>query len=347
MAQGLNEISRPGQISIALARLKIAGSNPAAVKSTPKVFLVCFRPSVILSRFMMSKFGWFFALALCGRLLVQPAVAGVFAGTGMGDIPDPLADGPTNYIGGALVVSFDVAGLATNVQSVWLSVTMNHEWVGDLDVFLTSPAGTNFTIFSRVGASSTNNFFGDNAQLSGTYEFFDYASNTLSIVANQFENLEYLDDPGSVLIESTNIIPGGYFRPSAAGPGGEPATTFATDSGFKGLSPAQANGTWTLTFRDGSGGDTGAVTSATLYINEATPTPPPLRFTRIAAANGTVQLNLTGPFGQNFTLLRSTNIALPFAAWETAGSGTFDSLGNASFSTDATLPQVFFQISVP
>jgi subtilisin-like proprotein convertase family protein len=336
MAQGLNEISRPGQIPIAPARQKIAGSNPAAVKSTPKVFLVCFRPSVILSRFMMSKFGWFFALALCGRLLVQPVVAGVFAGTGTGDIPDPQADGPTNYIGGALVVSFDVAGLTTNVQSVWLSVTMNHEWVGDLDVFLTSPAGTNFTIFSRVGAfqnASDTNGFGYPSDLGGTYQFYDYATNTLQSVAAGLGD----DD----------IIPGGFYRPSAAEPGGEPATTFAADSGFVGLLPAQANGTWTLTFRDGSGGDTGAVTSATLYINEATPTPPPLRFTRIAAANGTAQLNLTGPFGQNFTLLRSTNVALPFAAWETAGSGAFDSLGNASFSTDTTLPQTFFQISVP
>ena len=280
---------------------------------------------------------------LCGRLLVQPATAGVFAGTGTGDIPDPQADGPADYGGDALVINFDVAGLTNEVQNVWLSVTMDHEWVGDLDVFLTSPAGTNFTIFSRVGSSAIHGF-GYSCDLGGAYEFFDYATNTLEHVAAGLGATNIYDLNGT---GATNIIPSGFYRPSAAGPGAEPATTFAANSGFVGLSPAQANGAWTLTVRDGSGGDTGAVTSATLYINEATPTPPPLRFTDIAAANGTVQLNLTGPFSQNFTLLRSTNLALPFTAWETAGGGTFDSLGNASFSTDAAQPQDFFQISVP
>jgi|GEM_PF-3024607 len=296
---------------------------------------------------MRNNAGWFFALTFCGWLLASAASAAMFNGSGAGNIPDPKADGPTNYIGGALVVSFDVTGLTNQIQNVWLAVTMNHEWIGDLDVFLTSPAGTNFTIFSRVGASPTNNFLGDNAQLNGSYEFFDYATNTLPVVANQFENLEYLADPGSVLFESTNIIPGEFYRPSTAGPGGEPATTFVADSGFMGLLPAQANGTWTLTFRDGSGGDTGAVSSATLYINQATPVPPPLRFTSISAAGGTVQLNLTGPFNQNFTLWHSTNLALPFADWKAEGGGAFDNLGSATFSSGAAFPQCFYQISVP
>ncbi len=276
------------------------------------------------------------ALTLCGWLLVSTAPAAIFTGSGTGNIPDPKADGPTNYSGGSLVVSFDVAGLTNKIQNVWLAVTMDHEWIGDLDVFLSSPAGTNFTIFSRVGAFDDvfgTNSFGFWSNLGGTYQFYDYATNTLASAANGLGD----DD----------IIPGGFYRPSAAGPGGEPATTFAADSGFTGLSPAQANGTWTLTFRDGSGGDTGAVSSATLYINQATPTPPPLRFTGISANGGTVQLNFTGPFNENFTLWHSTNLALPFADWETEGGGTFDSLGNATFSSSLTLPQCFYQISVP
>ena len=286
---------------------------------------------------------FFLALTLFGLLLAAPAPAEIFAGSGAGNIPDPQADGPTNYSGGALVVSFEAAGLTNNIQSVWLAVTMNHEWVGDLDVFLTSPAGTNFTIFSRVGSSATY-AFGYSCDLGGTYEFFDYATNTLAHAASGLGATNIYGVGG---IGATNLIPSGFYRPSAAGPGGEPATTFAADSGFVGLPPAQANGTWTLTFRDGSGGDTGAVTSATLYINQPTPVPPPLRFTTITAGNGTVQLNLTGPFNQNFTLWGSTNLALPLAAWESGGSGTFDNLGHAAFSTGTASPQRFFQITVP
>src|SRR6478736_5461046 len=101
------------------------------------------------------------ALTLCGWLLVSTAPAAIFTGSGTGNIPDPKADGPTNYSGGSLVVSFDVAGLPNKIQNVWLAVTMDHEWIGDLDVFLSSPAGTNFTIFSRVGAF--DDVFGTNS----------------------------------------------------------------------------------------------------------------------------------------------------------------------------------------
>jgi subtilisin-like proprotein convertase family protein len=281
-----------------------------------------------------------FATLLLGLSLPQHSSAAAFTGSGTGNIPDSFDDGPAVYTG-ELVVSFDVTGVTNNIQSLWLAVTLRHQWVGDLDVFLTSPAGTNFTIFSRVGASVTNEFFGDNAQLDGTYTFFDYATNTLPIIADS------LEDPDNALESSTNFIPAGYFLPSAAGPGPQSPTTFAANSGFIGLTPAQANGTWTLTFRDGSAGDTGVVSTATLYLNEPTPLPPPLRFTRIAAANGTAQLNLTGPFNENFTLWSSTNLAEPFANWETSGSGTFDDLGNATLSTNATTPQRFFLISVP
>ena len=43
-------------------------------------------------------------------------------------------------------------------------------------------------------------------------------------------------------------------------------TTFKMDSGFIGLTPSQANGTWTLTFRDGATGVSGFVTAAALTI---------------------------------------------------------------------------------
>ena len=86
------------------------------------------------------------------------------------------------------------------------------------------------------------------------------------------------------------IQPGNY-KTSVAGPwdsdgthGGNvnagQFTSFASNSGFVGLTAAQANGTWTLRFRDGdSDGETGAVTDASLTI---TPVPEPSQYALVA-----------------------------------------------------------------
>jgi len=49
-------------------------------------------------------------------------------------------------------------------------------------------------------------------------------------------------------------------------PNGGSFSSFAT-SGLVGLTPSQANGIWTLEFRDGQAGDTGTVYDATLNLN--------------------------------------------------------------------------------
>ena len=125
-------------------------------------------------------------------------------------------------------------------------------------MFLTSPPGAggdSFTLFSQVG-SIVPLVTGSFAQLNGTYQFSDGATGNLwNAAAVTVEN--YLTP-----------IPSGAYRTSR--PGGEASggalTTYHMDSGFLRLTPSQANGTWTLTLRDGATADSGFVTAAALCI---------------------------------------------------------------------------------
>ena len=200
--------------------------------------------------------------AVAAILLSSIASGAIFPGTGTGAIPDSLQEGPANY-GTPLIVSFDVNGLTGNIQDISVSITMNHPYIGDLDVSLTSPpsaGGNSFTLFSRVGALS---FYGhySYAPLNGTYQFSDSAAWNLWNASASAENYYWI---------SNSLIPlsSGAYRTSR--PGGDALggtlTTFHMDSGFIGLTPSQANGTWTLTLRDGATADSGFVTAAALTI---------------------------------------------------------------------------------
>jgi hypothetical protein len=171
----------------------------------------------------------------------------------------------------------------------------------------------------------------------GTYTFTDAATNTL----RSWMELNY----GATNIGGDQYpIPSGSYRTSSAGPTNDVATSFAANSGFIGLSPAQANGAWTLTFRDGVSGSFGAVQSATLVLGEVSGQT--ARFTRIVVTNGFVTLNLSGPGSQGFTLYSTTNLAQP-QRWITNGGGTFDVSGRATFSTNTVGPLRFYRFSSP
>jgi len=288
-------------------------------------------------------------LAVASAILLPPQTcsAGAFNGTGVGPISDCTNSVPGSFNDTIpLVVSFNVTNVQGSVQSIALSITMQHEWLGDLDVQLTSPsgagfAGTNFIIFSRVeGPPGGTEGYGCGLDLNGTYVFNDAATNTLRNISDQMA-VTYSLAYGSGL-DYTNVIPGGAYRTSSPGPFNDAPTGFATNSGFIGLSPARANGTWTLTFRDGSNGDVGAVSAATLFLNTT------VAFTTLTASNGNVQLNLSGPIGQSFRVWSSTNVSAPFpASWSIVSTNTFDLNGNASVTNDTSLPSCFFQASVP
>src|SRR6516162_3558295 len=122
------------------------------------------------------KYKIVFPLALAASFLLAAisSKADTFSNNVAASIPD---DYPNS--GQQLVVTFNVSNLQTSVQSVSLTISMYHQWVGDLDVQLTSPTGTNCIVFSRVGPDIYANGWGNPDTLgttnaSGFYDFLTY-----------------------------------------------------------------------------------------------------------------------------------------------------------------------------
>ena len=198
-----------------------------------------------------------FFIASTMPVLASPQVT--FNGTGVGPIPDgpsPNCQTP----GAPLNIQFAVSGLTANVQSVNVSITMMHTWAGDVVATLIPPAGGNgLTLFSYMGYS-VNSQGGDSSDLGGTYVFTDSVPNT-----------QTLWKAAVAAPTSSSIIPGGSYRPAETG---DPATGTSLNATFGGLTPAQANGNWTLRLTDGCIEDTGSVSAAVLDITTATTNPP-------------------------------------------------------------------------
>ncbi len=196
------------------------------------------------------------------KALMMPSA--VYPGTGVGAIADSTTNGT---YGTPLVVNFNVSGVTQTISSVTVDVTMTHTWIGDLDVVLAAPGGSpSIPIFSRVGAT-TATAAGDSSNLSGRYLFRDQSTLNIWTVAT------------AAACGTDCIVTPEVYRTTAPGGAGQtnpPPFTNLTAT-FSGLTPAQANGVWTLTFRDRATGDTGTVTAANLDIltGGATPTPTP------------------------------------------------------------------------
>jgi hypothetical protein len=151
-------------------------------------------------------------------------------------IPDNSATGVdvslavTGVIGSIGNVAFSFDRDPAGVCSAGIgdpSVGLDHTWVGDLIVKLTSPAGTTVTLMSRPGGTgnSGNNF-----------------CDTV------------LDDAGLTSIQA--IVPGGA-----------PFTgTFAPNSPLSAFDGEDPNGTWVLNVSDNQGVDTGSVRRFSLAI---------------------------------------------------------------------------------
>jgi hypothetical protein len=188
------------------------------------------------------------------------ASAQVFPGTGVGAIPDGLAGTPPAF-GAPLVVSFAVSGLSGNVTSAGVEFTLTHTWVGDVDAVLAAPGGApSMVVVSRIGVT-TAGAFGDNSNYGGQYGFEDASASPNIWTA------------AGGACGDTCAVANAIYRTTAPGQTGQtnPAPVTSLNTIFGGLTPAQANGTWTLTFRDAAQADLGSVTAATLFINTPVP----------------------------------------------------------------------------
>lgn len=187
------------------------------------------------------------ALAFAG-LVAHDARAVTVDGVNTGAIPD----GPSpchSATGAPRDVTFAVAGLSGNVIGVSLELTGTHPFLGDLRVILISPGGTQADIFNRTGAT-TPTAFGDSSNLGGPYVFDDFQTGNWWTAATA--------------VDLNTAVPAGGYRSSAGGS----ATPTSLNPVFSGLTPAQANGTWTMRVTDGCQDDAGSITAATLTVNE-------------------------------------------------------------------------------
>jgi subtilisin-like proprotein convertase family protein len=173
-----------------------------------------------------------------------------FNQTNTGSIPDGTAATPPAF-GAPLVINVPVSGLASNVSEVHVSVTMSHVFLGDLELTLKSPGGTrSHLLFGRAGAITTAGF-GYGVAIDGRYVFTDTAASNLWTVA------------------AAGSLPAGNYRTTAAGGAGQvnPAPVTSLNATFSGLTPAQANGTWTIEARDAASPDVGSITAASLTFS--------------------------------------------------------------------------------
>jgi subtilisin-like proprotein convertase family protein len=167
------------------------------------------------------------------------ASAQTFNGAGGGPIPDAAPASGS-------VTSFAVSALSGSVRSVSVNVNITHSYLGDLRATLIAPNGiARLTLFSRVGQRRGSP--SDNSNISGTYTFSDAAALDLWAGASAVGSL----------------APGAY-RTSTSGTELAASGGCSThlDLAFGALTPAQANGNWTLIVSDSSAGDTGTVNAA-------------------------------------------------------------------------------------
>ena len=176
---------------------------------------------------------------------------GTFAGTNTGAIPDGLSGTPPQF-GAARTINFAVSGVSGPVTDVSVAMTLTHTWVGDVDVILRAPAGTpSMVVVSRIGVTTAGSF-GSASDYSGAYAFTDTAAGANIWTA-----------------AVATPVPAGSYRTTAPGQTGQtnPPPVTSLNTTFAGTTAVNANGTWTLTFRDGASADIGTVTAATLTVN--------------------------------------------------------------------------------
>lgn len=195
------------------------------------------------------------------KTLMIAAVAGLasvtLADTYSGGSTGPVADatGNNNQASATLstftlVVSNPANPTITSFNA--LNLGINHTWVGDLLIQLTSPSGTTADVLVRPGVTTATSFGSSSDFLAAnTYAFVNSGGTAFPT--------------GS----AASVASGTYNRLGRAAAG-----QVASDSGldFTAFNGQDLNGTWTLSIRDYGSGDTGSINGWSMDISSV-PTP--------------------------------------------------------------------------
>ena len=117
---------------------------------------------------------------------------------------------------------------------------INHSWVGDIILKITSPGGTTVTVIDRVGTPP----------------------GTVGCSNNNFALITLNDDGGLPPIES-QANPGPTCTSSLKFPSGN----FSPNNAMSAFDGQNADGTWVVNISDNAGGDTGTARAFSLIFN--------------------------------------------------------------------------------
>ena len=242
----------------------------------------------------------------------------------LGAIPDgtvsDCSDSDSGY-GAARDITFTVNG-TFDVEKVSVAMTIDHTWVGDLHAVLIAPDNKQVTLFRRVGRTDSN-LCADRTHISGQYTFIDSATKTLW-AADKTPGSYRASDSTAAVVPMSNL------------------DDFNTNS---------ATGTWTLRIRDGSSGDTGSVSAASLTFGFVpSPTAPTVTSTTPAspANNNSPTVNGTATSSQVALYANASCTGAPVA---TGVGGSFHIAApvadNSTTTFHATTTDESFNVTSP
>jgi hypothetical protein len=87
----------------------------------------------------------------------------------------------------------------------------------------------------------------------------------------------------------------------------------------------------------------------TISVTQTATVTPPVLTGGTIPANGAFQFSFTNSQGASFTVLTTTNPALPMSSWTVAGTPTNNGAGLFQFSTDMATndPQLYYRVRSP
>lgn len=163
--------------------------------------------------------------------------------------------------------TFTVTGVPANsiVNSVSLSLNMNHTWIGDLRGTLTSPDNEVHTLFYDIGDTNSPANAGDSSNLLGNYVMSDAGATTLWTAAEGGTSLFNIP-PGTYRTTNINVNTPTNMNGTFGYPGA-PFNEFL-EKALMSKSPGEnteqvTNGIWTLRISDNAAGDTGSINVGT------------------------------------------------------------------------------------